>query len=205
VHAVKDHRKGGIAVVSSHKLVQTLKMSSDTSVSTENYIEVREGWKRYYLGCCIAIVCIFSVAFIMPSQRKESMDFFFGKWNFVKLLFIMAFCFIPALCLFYYFDNRVKVRVDEEGIWSKKYGNIVWADIWYINSTFCKMREGDIYKLHVRLKDTEDRLDKEYVLQFVRMDKNFEEIRAVVEYYARKYQIQDLGHENELDSNRIIV
>ena len=57
--------------------------------------------------------------------------------------------------------------------------------------------DGDIYKLHVRLKDTENRLDKEVNLKFRRMDKSFDEIRAVLKYYARKYEIRDLGHESE--------
>jgi len=110
-------------------------------------------------------------------------------------------CFL-LLCLafrfFYYFDKRLKVRIDSSGIWSRKYGNLVWDDIWYFNSTVCKMRsDGDIYKLHVRLKDTENRLDKEVTLKFRRMDKGFDEIRGVVEYYASKYKIEDLGHESE--------
>jgi len=146
-----------------------------------NSIEVREGWKRYYLICFFAILIIFSVGFIIPGQRKESIDFFFGKWSFAKLPFLLMFAFVPSICLFYYFDNRVKVRIDSSGIWSRKCGNLSWDDIWYFNSTVCKMRsDGDLYKLHVRLKDTEDRLDKEVTLQFRRMDKSFDEIRAIV-------------------------
>ncbi|GGB10542.1 hypothetical protein [Puia dinghuensis] len=164
-----------------------------------NFIEVREGGKKYYLFCFFAILFIFSFGFIIPGQRKESIDFLFGKWNFAKLPFFLAFAFVPSLCLFYFFDKRVKVRIDSNGIWSRKYGNIGWNDIWYFNSTICKMRsDGDIYKLHVRLKDTEERLDKEATLKFRRMDRNFDEIRAVVEYYAGKYQIEDLGHESEV-------
>jgi hypothetical protein len=30
------------------------------------------------------------------------------------------------------------------------------------------------------------------------MDKSFDEIRAVVEYYAAKFQLEDLGHESEV-------
>lgn len=164
-----------------------------------NSIEVREGWKKYYLICFFAILFVFSLGFIIPEQRKESVDFLFGKWNYAKLPFFLMFAFVPSLCLFYYFDKRVKVRVDSGGIWSRKNGSIAWTDIWYFNSTVCKMRnDGDIYKLHVRLKDTEERLDKEVTLKFRRMDKSFDEIRAVVRYYAGKYQIEDLGHESEV-------
>jgi len=161
-------------------------------------IEIREGWKGYYLTCFFAIVFIFSLGVIIPEQRKGTIEFFFGKWSFAKLPFLLMFAFIPGLCLFYYFDKRVKVRIDSSGIWSRKNGKLSWDDIWYFNSTVCKMKsDGDVYMLHVRLKDTENRLDREVNLKFRRVDKNFDEIRAVVEYYARKYEIQDLGHESE--------
>ena len=78
----------------------------------------------------------------------------------------------------------------------------VWGDIWYFNSTVCKMKsDGDIYKLHVRLKDTENRLDKEVNLKFRRMDKSFDEVEAVTEYFAAKYQIENLGNEGEVWRN----
>jgi len=164
-----------------------------------NSIQVREGWKKYYLFCFFAILFVFSLAFIIPAQRHDSIEFFFGKWSSAKLPFILFFALVPGICLFYYFDKRVKVQIDSKGIWSKKKGNLPWDDIWYFNSTVCKMKsDGDIYKLHIRLKDTEDRLDKSVNLKFRRMDKGFNEIRAVVEYYARKYGIQDLGHESEV-------
>jgi hypothetical protein len=164
-----------------------------------NSIEVREGWKKYYLFWFFAILLVFSFGFIIPSQRKESLDFFFGKWSFAKLPFILGFAFIPSLCLYYYFDKRVKVRIDSEGVWSRRKGIVAWNDIWYFNSTICKMRsDGDIYKLHIRLKDTEEKSDAEETLKFRRMDKSFDEIRSVVEYYASKYNIEDLGHENEV-------
>jgi hypothetical protein len=163
-----------------------------------NSIEVREGWKKYYLVLSLAWILIFSIAFIIPEQRKESIDFFFGKWDFAKLPFILFFTFVPCIGLFYYFDKRVKVRIDSNGIWSRKNGNLSWDHICFFSSTVCKMRsDGDIYKLHITPKGSDGLLDKEVVLTFRRMDKNFDEIRPIVEFYARKYNIQDLGHENE--------
>ena len=51
-------------------------------------------------------------------------------------------------------------------------------------------------ELLIRLKDTEDRLDKEEVLRLDKRDKTFKEIRAMIEYYAAKNKIVDLGHED---------
>ena len=87
------------------------------------------------------------------------------------------------------------MRIDSEGIWSRKNGNMGWDEIWNFSSTFSKgPRYGDIYQLRIRLKDTETRVGEEVTLKFQEMDKRFEEIRSVVEYYARRYKIEDSGH-----------
>jgi len=100
-------------------------------------------------------------------------------------------------CLFYYFDNRLKLRVDKNGIWTRKYKTTSWDDIWYFSSTICKIKEGDIYYLQLRLKDTENRLDKELKIRYRRMDKEFRDVREIISYYASKHNIHDMGHEKE--------
>jgi hypothetical protein len=143
-------------------------------------------------------LAIYSIGFVIPEQRKESIEFFFGKWSFTRLLFILMFAFVPSLCLFYYFDNRVKVRIDGDGIWSHKYGSVSWNDIWYFNSSIYKFRsDGDLNILHVRLKDTDDRLNKDVTINFRRMDKSFDEVRIVIQYYAIQHKILDLGNESQ--------
>jgi hypothetical protein len=57
--------------------------------------------------------------------------------------------------------------------------------------------DGDIYKLHITPKGSDGLLDNEVILTLRRMDKNFDEIRPIVEFYARKYNIEDIGHGNE--------
>jgi len=162
-------------------------------------IEVREGWKKYYLFGIIFCFIFLAAGFIIPSQRQESIDFVFTKWTLAKLPFFALWFAVVSICSFYYFDNRVKVRIDTNGIWTLKYKNTYWDDIWYFSSTVCKMRsDGDIYYLKIRLKDTEDRLDKELKIKFRRMDKDFGDVRAVMAFYAAKYNIQDLGHENKI-------
>jgi hypothetical protein len=127
------------------------------------------------------------------------MDFVFGKWNIAKLPFFLGFAFVPSLCLFYYLDRGVKVRIDSEGIWSRRNGNIGWDEICSFSSTFSKgPRYGDIFLLYIWLKDTETRVGEKEALKFQKMDKSIDEIRPIVEYYAQKYKIEDSGHTNLL-------
>ena len=133
-----------------------------------------------------------------PSFRKETMDFFFGKLSLLKLPFILIFAIVPCIGLWYLFDKQVKVRIDNDGIWSRKYGTLAWVNICFFSSSICKMRnDGDIYRLHITSKGPDGLLSDEEILTFRRMDKNFDEIRAAVEYYAGKYNIEDKGHEKE--------
>jgi hypothetical protein len=163
-----------------------------------NSIEVRIGWKIYYLMGILAWIAFVSIGFVVAEQQQGIIDLYFSKWSFAELpVFVMLVAWL-SICLYYYFDNRVKARIDGNGIWSKKSGSLSWDDIWYFNSTVYKSRnQANSYTLHVKLKDTEERLNKEAALVFHGMDKSFDEIRAVVEYYAVKYQILDLGHESE--------
>ena len=162
-----------------------------------NSIEVREGGKKFYIALLLVWFAIIAIAFLIPEQRKGSIEFWFGKWSFGKLPAIFVFGGWPCFCLFHLLDKRVKIRIDKDGIWSLKYGNVSWEDIWYLDTKAIQWK-GDKSgrQLHIRIKDTEDRLDKEEFLRLDKKDKTFEEIRAMIEYYAAKYKIEDLGHED---------
>ena len=162
------------------------------------YIEVREGWKNYYLFGFLGFLTLIIFSCIFPESRQSNIDFFLGKLTLAKLPGFIVIYGIMGLCLFYYFDNRVKLKVDNTGIWTIKYKETPWDDIWYFSTTICKMKEGDLYYLKIRLKDTENRFDKELKIRYRRMDKEFRQVREVIEHYAIKYSIQDLGHEKEV-------
>jgi hypothetical protein len=162
-----------------------------------NSIEVKAGDKKFYIGLLFVWLVIMAVGFLIPEQRKESIDFFFGKWSFAKLPALFVFTGWPIACFYFLFDKRVKIRIDKDGIWSLKYGSLSWDDIWYFDTKVIVWRgDNSGRQLHIRLKDTKDRLDKEEVFRLEKMDKSFEDIRAMIEYYAAKYKIEDLGHEN---------
>jgi hypothetical protein len=167
------------------------------SNSTElNSIEVREGWKGYYLFA-FGIWAFGIIYMLFSPNSQKSINFLFSNWTLAKLPTFIVLLGLPALCLYYYFGKRVKLKVDKEGIWTNRYKTLPWTDIWYFSSTISKMREGDLYYLKLRLVDTEERLDKEVKIRIRRMDKDFPEIREIVEYYASQNNIKDLGHEEE--------
>jgi hypothetical protein len=163
-----------------------------------HFIEVREGWKNYYLFCFLGFVALIIFSCTYPESRQSNIDIFFGKWTFAKLPLLITIYGMMGICLFFYFDKRVKLKIDRNGIWTLKYKEILWTDIWYFNTTILNQREGNLYYIKFRLKDTENRFDKEIKIRYRRMDKDFEEVRGVISYFAKTHNIQDLGHENEI-------
>jgi hypothetical protein len=156
-------------------------------------IEVKDGWKKLCLLGLVFWMIFVAIGFI-PEYRKETMNFLFGKWSFTKLpMFISSACWL-LYCLYYYLDKRVKLKIDQNGIWTIKYKDVYWTDIWQFNSTEYKMRrsEGDIYYLFFLLKN-----GKEIKIRLHRMEQNFLDIRSIIEYYAAKHNIIDMGHGSE--------
>jgi hypothetical protein len=157
-------------------------------------IEVREGSKKYYFFGLLVWIAIL-ISFIRE-QGGDTIDLFSGKWSFRKLEMLLLFTVWPLYCLFFLFDKRIKLRIDKNGIWTIRNNNIFWGDIWYFSSGVYKMRtQANIYYFKVRLRDTETTVDKEIKIRLQRMDKAFEDIRSVIEYYAAKNNVYDMGHE----------
>ncbi len=87
-------------------------------------IEVREGSKNYYL--LTIIFCIGLLAF--NSQHY----FDNGVFDIKKITFHHAFYDVLLIiaipgCIYFYYDKRIKVIIDNTGIWTKKYDAVPWG------------------------------------------------------------------------------
>lgn len=153
-------------------------------------LEVREGWKHYYLFWSIAGFLIVPVCLIIPSFREDTIGFFFRDWNITTLLAIFVVFGMPTISLIFYFDKRVKIKIDALGIWTKKHDTIFWSDISAYRTSQVYLNEGDNYAIILQLNE----LQKEVRIEFRRMDKDIEEIRAAINYFAMHYHIEDKGH-----------
>lgn len=168
------------------------------SLSTDlTSIEVREGWKKYYLVAFLGWIAFVAAIFII--QPKQTADFFFRTFSMGQIPALFFLIAIPAICIFYYFDTGIKVRIDKDGIWRRKNGIIEWNTIWYFDTTILKDGlDGDTHYLKLKLKDRQDQPGKEITIKFRRIDKSFIDIRDVVCYYAQLHNIDDMGHEKEI-------
>ncbi|MES2372569.1 MAG: hypothetical protein V4557_08320 [Bacteroidota bacterium] len=160
-------------------------------------IEVREGWKKYYLIGFLGWMAFVAAIFII--WPKQTAFFFYNTFSMgqtASLFFLIA---IPAICIFYYLDTGIKVRIDQNGVWRRKDGIIEWNTVWHFHTTILKSGlSSNTHYLKLKLKDTQDQLDKEITVKFRRTDKKFVDIRDVVSYYAQQHGIEDMGHEKEI-------
>jgi len=167
-------------------------MNNSIDENAKGVLEVREGWKGYYLFWCFVWFAIIPICLIIPSQRQDTWNFFFRNWNINKWPAFLVLFGIPAICLFYYFDKKVKIRIDALGIWTKKHGTIFWNTISTYRTTQVYQKEGDQYTIILQLKEPEH--ESEVRIEFRRMNKSIEEIREAISHYAIQYDIGDKGH-----------
>ena len=169
-------------------------MSNSTDLDLQDTLEIKEGWKGYYIFNFFLWIAVIAVFLIFAKNRQDAFDFFFSNWTWAKLPTFLVIIGIPAICLFYYFDKRVKAKFSNDGIWTKKYGNISWQSIssFYSRQTYSK--EGDIYTICFNRQEQADPSVKEIKIELRRMNTPFDEVRNKISMYAIKYGIEDLGH-----------
>ena len=101
------------------------------------------------------------------------------------ILFLFGF-----FCYKYFFDTKTKLVINNEGIWTPKYGQVKWQSVWYI---YQKEIRGKFieHKLIIKLNEEE----KEVKLDTTYFDKSADEIIEALKDYSKKFSIQFLDKE----------
>jgi heme/copper-type cytochrome/quinol oxidase subunit 4 len=157
-------------------------------------IEVRHGWKNYYL-LGFAVFIIVTIIFIsVPGMRITLNQFLFTEWTFPKMIALAVILSLPGICLFNYFNKSVELRIGEDGVWHKQKGSIRWLDIQEFQTSTAGQSEGDIDELIFTISENIKGQQKTITIQLRRVDMDFEEIRNCISAYLIIHQIKDLGH-----------
>lgn len=172
-------------------------MSNSTDLEFQDTLEIKEGWKGYYIFNFILWIAVLAAVLIFTKKRRDAFDFFFSNWTWAKLPTFLVIIGIPAICLFYYFDKRVKVKISNDGIWTKKDGTISWQSFSSFHSQQTYSKDGDIYTIYFRRKEQAHSSGKEIKIELRRMNTPFNEVRNKIRLYAIKYGIEDIGHKKD--------
>ena len=128
-------------------------MNAPTELNIQENFEIKEGWKGYYLSALIIWIGLIAICFVFEKSRQETINFFFYNWTWIKLPALLMILSIPAVCLFYYFDRRVKLMLNKDGIWTKKHGTLSWKTLLYFYSKQGYHSGGDIYMIYLKRKE----------------------------------------------------
>jgi hypothetical protein len=138
---------------------------------------------------CGAIPIVGLTYSIVKNPENELTEFKKSPIGLSLFLLFLLFLF-GFFCYKYFFDNKTKLIINKEGIWTSKYGQTEWQSVWYI------------YQKEIRGKYTEQKLivklnkdDKEIKLDTTYFDKSPDEIIDALKEYSKKFNIQFLDKE----------
>lgn len=161
---------------------------------SENYLELRKAKFNYIL-----IAFVIFISLIANIADKEKSTELFGKfypvfsWSGFGIL-----CVITSIIFFIVFnllDNKIKLKISEEGIWSRKYQLIPWKDIWYITTDESKSTHGKGFSLTIKLKkNEEEETERELNIPLAELNYNKKKLQTVMNFFCKKYGIINLGH-----------
>ena len=161
---------------------------------TDTYLNLtaKNNRKIFLLPLVLAAVPIIGVTYsIIKNSKNELIEF--NKSPFGLSILLMFFLFLFGFfCYQYFFDNKTKLIINNEGIWTPKYGLIKWQSVWYI---YQKEIKGKFNEQRLIIKLNED--DKEIKLETTFFDKSADEIIEALKGYSKRFKIQFLDKETQ--------
>jgi hypothetical protein len=91
----------------------------------------------------------------------------------------------------YLFDNKIKLTIDMDGLWSSQFGLIKWESVWYIYHLEIQDRNSKDHRIIIKLNED----DKELKIDPSYLDKTPEHIVEALKYYSKSYKVIFLDKE----------
>ena len=159
---------------------------------TDNYFNLtaKNNRKNFLLPLICGAVPIVGLTYSIIKDPKNELTEF-NKSPIGLSIFLMFLLFLFGFfCYKYFFDTKTKLIINNEGIWTPKYGQVEWQSVWYI---YQKEIQGKFTEQKLIIKLNED--DKEIKLDTTYFDKSADEIIEALKDYSKKFNIQFLDKE----------
>jgi hypothetical protein len=123
-----------------------------SSKNTDEYLELRKAKFIYILiGFVLFIVALVNLT---DKQRRAGViSVFYPNFSWYSLSVLLLLLTLIFILIFNLSDNRIKLKISDEGIWTKKYKVIPWEDIWYVSTSEPKGAYGKTISLTIKLKN----------------------------------------------------
>lgn len=156
-------------------------------------LKIRKSKKSYLLAAGIFIVII---VFNLFNRREEIASLFYPDISILGIVLIVIVLGLLVYLIINLLDNKLRMIISEEGIWTKKYNTIPWADIWYFHTTEHKEKMGVKFEtLVLKLKDIESQEGRKLKIRLSMLDISINTLHKALDVYCEKYGIQNLGHD----------
>jgi len=106
--------------------------------------------------------------------------------------FYFLHVFVVAMAVIFWvwvFHKKILVKINDEGIWTKKFKLIKWEDIEAFYTTEQQLKGFKGYNLVLL-----DKINNDYDVNFSFSDQSITSLREIMNYYRNRYGFRDSGH-----------
>jgi len=165
-----------------------------SSTNTDEYLELRKAKFIYILISFIFFVVVL-VNLLDKQRRNGVISAFHPNFSWYSLAILLLLLILIFILIFNLSDNKIKLKISDEGIWTKKYKVISWRDIWYVSIDEPKGLYGKAISLTIKLKNnTEGEEGRELNVSLAALTYDLDKFWKVMNFYCSKYQVENLGH-----------
>lgn len=162
--------------------------------NTDEYLELRKAKLIYILPVFVFFLAL--IVTLMDKQRRHDLiNVFYPNFSWNSLALLLLLLTLTFILMFNLLDNKIKLVISDEGIWTKKYKVISWKDIWYVSTEGSKALDGNAISLRIKLKNnSKEGEGKELKVSLATLNYDLNKFWKVMNFYCAKYQVESLGH-----------
>jgi hypothetical protein len=141
---------------------------------------------KFLLPLVLSSIPIVGISYDFLKNGKEEVNEFKKSVFIIGIVILLLFCFSYFLYK-YFFDKKIKLAIDNEGIWTPKYGKLKWQEVSYIYQI---ERRGKFISKELVIKLHKN--EKKIKLETTFFDKNDDEILESLKECSSKFDVQFL-------------
>jgi hypothetical protein len=165
-----------------------------SSKNTDEYLELRKA-KLIYILIAFVFFVVVLINLIDKQRRNGVISIFYPNFSWYSLAILLLLLTLIFILIFNLSDNRIKLKISDEGIWTKKYNTIFWKDIWYVSTDEPAGLYGKAISLTIKLKQNgEGEEGHKFNVGLATLNYDIDKFWKVMNFYCAKYHVESLGH-----------
>jgi hypothetical protein len=148
---------------------------------------------QFLLLLIIPPISIGGMIYDMITVPKKELVWFTKAPIVTGIILLSLLSLLGYACYKIFFDNKIKLLIDNKGIWTPKHGQIEWQWIWYVYQKEIKEARYREQKLIIRLHNEA----KDVIINYGALHKPADQIWKAIKMHAKDFDILFLEKETE--------